>query len=164
MIGIGVDGANVMVGKYNSVTAIFKRDLPRDNPILVNTSKYSILFIRYQLQMALKQSFDTYSVSKQKYLVSNRITRVIIKKYSCCRTHRIEWVSESPLARLSVTQDTIGRVRVTWRVTWLAPSEPSGADQRRDSPIEKQKAGSHCCLFFVSLFKHTRDCLRLRVI
>ncbi|XP_053596147.1 uncharacterized protein LOC128668022 [Microplitis demolitor] len=28
MIGIGVDGANVMVGKHNSVTAIFKRDLP----------------------------------------------------------------------------------------------------------------------------------------
>lgn len=28
MIGIGVDGANVMVGKYNSVTAILKRELP----------------------------------------------------------------------------------------------------------------------------------------
>lgn len=28
MVGIGVDGANVMVGKYNSVTAIFKRKLP----------------------------------------------------------------------------------------------------------------------------------------
>ncbi|KAH9637051.1 hypothetical protein HF086_013867 [Spodoptera exigua] len=28
MIGIGVDGANVMVGKYNSVTAILKRQLP----------------------------------------------------------------------------------------------------------------------------------------
>lgn len=28
MIGIGVDGANVMVGKHNSVTAILKRELP----------------------------------------------------------------------------------------------------------------------------------------
>lgn len=28
MIGIGVDGANVMSGKHNSVTAIFKKELP----------------------------------------------------------------------------------------------------------------------------------------
>ncbi|XP_074026139.1 zinc finger protein 862-like isoform X2 [Leptinotarsa decemlineata] len=28
MIGIGVDGANIMVGKHNSVTALLKRDLP----------------------------------------------------------------------------------------------------------------------------------------
>lgn len=28
MIGVGVDGANVMVGKHNSVTAILKRELP----------------------------------------------------------------------------------------------------------------------------------------
>lgn len=27
MVGIGVDGASVMVGKYNSVTALFKQEL-----------------------------------------------------------------------------------------------------------------------------------------
>lgn len=34
MIGIGVDGANVMIGGYNSVTAILKRELP--DLIIVN--------------------------------------------------------------------------------------------------------------------------------
>ncbi|KAK9695570.1 hypothetical protein QE152_g32485 [Popillia japonica] len=30
MIGVGVDGANVMAGRHNSVTAILKRELPND--------------------------------------------------------------------------------------------------------------------------------------
>lgn len=40
MIGIGVDGANVMVGKYNSVTAILKRQLP--DLMVVNCVSHSL--------------------------------------------------------------------------------------------------------------------------
>lgn len=72
MIGIGVDGANVMVGKYNSVTAIFKRDLP--DLIIVKCISHSLHLcaekaaelLPRQLEFLVREAHNWFSYSPKR--------------------------------------------------------------------------------------------------
>lgn len=72
LIGIGVDGANVMVGKHNSVTAILKRDLP--DLIIVKCVSHSLHLcaekaaelLPRQLEFLVRETHNWFSYSPKR--------------------------------------------------------------------------------------------------
>lgn len=72
MIGIGIDGANVMVGKHNSVTAILKRDLP--DLIIVKCVSHSLHLcaekaaelLPRQLEFLVRETHNWFSYSPKR--------------------------------------------------------------------------------------------------
>lgn len=72
LIGIGVDGANVMVGKYNSVTALLKRELP--DLIIVKCVSHSLHLcaekaaelLPRQLEFLVRETHNWFSYSPKR--------------------------------------------------------------------------------------------------
>lgn len=72
LIGIGVDGVNVMIGKYNSVTALLKKELP--DLIIVKCVSHSLHLcaekaselLPRQLEFLVRETHNWFSYSPKR--------------------------------------------------------------------------------------------------